>query len=73
MDESFWDEVERSKRMTPQQRFLETLHLNNFKRVLNIIAIRQEFPDADDAQVREILIQRNEFSRQQDDLPMRAI
>lgn len=54
MDEDFWRQVERAKRMTPQERVREGLQL--FDRALSLMAagIRHQFPDATEEEVCQI-------------------
>ena len=69
MDASFWEEVERSRRMTLQQRFLGTLEMIDMTRRLNVDGIRHQFPDADETRIREILLQRYRIARELDAIP----
>jgi len=54
MDESFWQQVERARRMTGDERVREGLAL--FDRALSIMSdgIRHQFPDATEEEVRQI-------------------
>jgi hypothetical protein len=65
MDDSFWEEVERSRRLTPEQRFVRTLHLIDREHEIEVARIRQEFPDADENRLRTILFERRRM-RQSD-------
>jgi hypothetical protein len=58
MDDSFWEEIERSRKLTPEQRFKGTLDLIDLVYEINVAGIRDRFPDADDAQIRAILLER---------------
>jgi hypothetical protein len=58
MDADFWEEVERSRRMTPEQRFLCTLELSDLVYEFRVAGIRHDFPDATDKEVRAILRKR---------------
>ena len=69
VDDSFWEEVERSRRMTEQQRFRGTLEMIDLSRGLNISGIRHRHPDADDAQVREILLKQHRILREVEAIP----
>jgi hypothetical protein len=66
MDESFWEEIERSRELTPEQRFLGTLDLINLTYGLNMAGIRHQFPDADDAQIHAIFVKRRQIVRNLD-------
>jgi hypothetical protein len=58
MDDSFWQQVKRARRMTPDQRFREGLALCD--RTFRIMkdGIRHQFPDAAAEEVSRILRQR---------------
>jgi len=58
MDASYNDRVERSQRMSPEERFYGTLEMIDLSRELMLAGIRMQFPDADDARVREIFTER---------------
>jgi hypothetical protein len=58
MDDFFWEEVERSRKLTPEQRFMRTLHLIDRQHEIEVAEIRKEFPDADDNRLRPILFER---------------
>lgn len=58
MDTSYNDRVERSQRMTLEERFYGTLEMIDLSRDLMLAGIRMQFPDADDAQVRQIFTER---------------
>ena len=64
MDDSFWEEVERSRRMTPEQRFLGTLDMIDLVHELRVAGIRRDFPNADDAEVLAILRKRIEVAEE---------
>ena len=55
MDRDFWEEVERSRRMTPEQRFRSTLELIDLVQEFRMAGIRRDFPNADTAEVLAIL------------------
>jgi hypothetical protein len=63
MQPSFWEEVDRARRLTPQQRSLGTLDLIDLVYNINVAGIRHYHPDADDARVREILVERRRIIR----------
>lgn len=58
MDPSYNDRVERSQRMSLEERFYGTLEMIDLSRELMLAGIRMQFPDADDARVREIFTER---------------
>jgi hypothetical protein len=62
-DELYREEVLRARAMSPEQRLLVGARL--FDRVCRIMAdgIRDEYPGADEQQVRDILIQRLRLAR----------
>jgi hypothetical protein len=62
MDDSFWEEIERSRRMTPEQRFQGTLEMIDLVHELRMAGIRRDFPNADDAEVLAILRKRIEVA-----------
>jgi hypothetical protein len=70
MDESFWEEVERSRRLTPQQRFLGTFAISDLARKLVMAGIRRQFPDADEQRVLEIFADRCRLARELDLMPI---
>jgi hypothetical protein len=62
-DALYREQVRRARAMTPEARLLEGVRL--FDRVCQVMAdgIRHEFPQADERQVREILLQRLRLAR----------
>ena len=48
MDIDFWEEVERSRRMTPEQRFRGTLDMIDLVHELRMAGIRHDLPGADE-------------------------
>lgn len=58
MDPSFHERVERSRRMTPEERFHGTLEMIDLSRELMTAGIRMQFPEADNDRVREIFTER---------------
>jgi hypothetical protein len=54
MDDKFWEQVERARRMTPSERMSEGLRMRDAEVAQMLIDIRGEFPDATDEQVWEI-------------------
>ena len=59
-DESFWEEVERARKMTPEQRFMSMLDMIDVVRELRIAGIKHDFPDAKDDEINTILRKRIE-------------
>lgn len=64
MDESFWEEVERAKALSPEQKFLATIDLFIISRELAASGLRQEFPDAIDQEVADKIRDRQKLSRE---------
>ena len=62
MDVDFWEEVERSRRMTPEQRFRGTLDMIDLVQELRMAGIRRDFPSADDSEVLAVLRKRMEIA-----------
>lgn len=62
-DELYREEIRRARAMAPEARLLEGARL--FDRVCRLMedGIRHEYPEADERQVREILIQRLRLAR----------
>lgn len=58
MDESFFQQVERARRMTGEERFREGLALCNRAFQLMQDGIRHQFPDASQAEVTRLLRER---------------
>ena len=54
MDESFWQQVERAKEMTPDERIREGFRLFEQGRDYITTRIRSHFPDASEEEVRDI-------------------
>lgn len=69
MDATFWEEVERSRQMTPEQRFMATLDLIDLVRELNLAGIRSQFPGADEDRVDEIFMERRQLARRLESMP----
>jgi len=70
MDESFWEEVERARRLTPQQRFLGTFDISDLARNLVMAGIRHQFPEADEQRVLDIFAERCKLARELDFMPI---
>jgi hypothetical protein len=62
MDVDFWEEVERSRRMTPEQRFRGTLDMIDLVHELRMAGIRRDLPGADDSEVLAVLRKRMEIA-----------
>lgn len=62
MDADFWEEVERSRRMTPEQRFRGTLEMIDLVYELRMAGIRRDFPNADHAEALALLRNRLELA-----------
>ncbi len=58
MDSSYAHRVERSKKLTLEERFNDTLEMIDLSRELMKAGIRMQFPDADEVKVLAILRQR---------------
>ena len=67
IDELYREEVERARRMSPEDKFFGGARL--FERSCRIMAdgIRSQFPDADGRRVQEILRERLDLIRQRED------
>ena len=58
MDGSFRHRVQRSQKLTPEERFYDTLEMIDLSQELMRAGVRMQFPEADDQQVREIMRKR---------------
>jgi hypothetical protein len=58
MDDSFWRQVNRARKMSPDERFREGLGLCDRARRLMEAGVRHQFPKATMAEVSQILRQR---------------
>jgi hypothetical protein len=58
MDGSFRHRVLRSKKLTPEERFYDTLEMIDLSQELMRAGVRMQFPEADDQQVHEIMRKR---------------
>ena len=63
MHDSFWEEVDRSRKLTEFQRSQDTLELIDRVRTLNLAGIRMQFPNASDEEVENIFVQRRAIIR----------
>ena len=57
------EEVQRARQMSPEEKFLAGGELFENACTLMVAGIRSQFPDADDAEVERILIQRLALAR----------
>lgn len=62
MDVDFWEEVERSRWMTPEQRFRGTLDMIDLVHEPRMAGIRNDLPGADDSEVLAVLRKRLEIA-----------
>jgi len=62
-DELFREEVRTARAMSPEERLLTAIRLSDFACSVAAEGIRQQFPDADEQQVRAILDERLALSR----------
>jgi hypothetical protein len=67
MHASFWEEIDRSRALTEEQRARDTLELIEMTREMNLAGIRMQFPDATDEDVRRIFRERRHIIRQLDE------
>ncbi len=58
MDADFWEEVERSRRMTPEQRLHLTAELSDLVHELRMAGIRRDYPNANHAELLAVLRKR---------------
>lgn len=64
MDESFWEEIERAKSLSPEQKFLATFDLFLISRELAAAGIRQELPEASEQEVESKIRDRYKRARE---------
>ena len=69
MDESFWDEIERSRRLTGAQRMTESLRLFDEAARRMLAGIKSQFPGISDAEARRIRRERIDTIRRIESLP----
>ncbi len=69
MDESFWEEVDRAKRMPGDQRMTESLRLFDEAARRMLAGIKSEFPGMSDEEARQIRRQRIDIIRRRQALP----
>ena len=58
IDSLYWERVERARRMTPDEKLLAPAELFEWACRIARDGIRNQYPEADEAQVEEILRQR---------------
>ena len=63
IDEIYRERVVRARRTPPQEKFLAGAELFEFACKVTVAGIRNQFPDASEERVREILRQRLELGR----------
>ena len=68
MDESFWDEIERSRKLTGAQRMSESLHLFDEACRHILAGIKAQFPGISDEEARRIRAERLETVRRLEEL-----
>lgn len=69
MDESFWDEIERSRKLTGAQRMSESLRAFDESSRRMLAGIKSEFPGIDDQEARRIRRERIDRIRRLESLP----
>jgi hypothetical protein len=69
MDASFWDEIERSRRLTGAQRMSESLHLFDQASRRMLAGIKAEFPGISHDEARRIRAERLEVIRRLESIP----
>jgi hypothetical protein len=69
MDSSFWDEIDRSRRLTGAQRMSESLRLYDESSRRMLAGIKSEFPGLSDDDVRRIRRERLDRIRRIESLP----
>ena len=69
MDESFWEEVERARRLTGAQRMTESLRLFDEAARRMLAGIKSQFPGISDEQARRIRRERIDKIHRLESLP----
>lgn len=69
MDESFWDEIERSRKLTGGQRMSASLSLFDEASRRMLVGIKSEFPGISDEEARRIRRERLDLVRRLEALP----
>lgn len=69
VDEIYWERVLRARNTPGEVKLLDGPRLFDYACKVSMAGIRNQFPDADEARVREILRERLAIGRQLEDLP----
>jgi DNA transposition AAA+ family ATPase len=69
MDASFWEEIERSRRLTGAQKMSESLRLFDEASRRMLCGIKAEFPGISDDEARRIRAERLDILRRIESLP----
>jgi hypothetical protein len=69
MDESFWDEIERSRKLTGAQRMTASLRLFDEASRRMLAGIKSEFPGISEEEARRIRRERLDLVRRLEALP----
>jgi hypothetical protein len=69
MDESFWEEIERSRHIPGAQKMSESLHLFDQASRRMLAGIKAQLPDIDDDEARRIRDERLDIIRRIESLP----
>jgi len=69
MDASFWEEIERSRKLTGAQRMSESLRLFDEASRRMLVGIKSEFPGISDEEARRIRRERLDIVRRIESLP----
>jgi len=69
MDESFWDEIERSRKLTGAQRMTASLRMFDEASRRMLAGIKSEFPGISDEEARRIRRERLDLVRRLEALP----
>jgi Rv0078B-related antitoxin len=64
--EMYLEEIERARRMTPEQKLRAGAELFDFASKATLAGIRQQNPDASEEEVRQILRQRLDWARERE-------
>jgi hypothetical protein len=68
-DEMYWERVRQARQMAPSDKVLAGFRLFDLTRKIMADGIRDQFPDADESRVQEILRKRLALSRRLEDRP----
>lgn len=69
MDASFWDEIERNRRLPGAQKMSESLHLFDEASRRMLCGIKAEFPGISEEEARRIRVERLEIIRRLESVP----